>query len=322
MRRRGFITLLGGVAAAWPLAARSQQSDRMPRIGMLIGYAEDDPEVCRSRQAGMVGKPQRSDRVSFRSWKLGSISRAREGADRAASRCDSGAHHSGGCGIAAETHTVPIVFVNVSDPIGSGLIVSMARPGGNVTGVLHYEASIVGKWLGFLKEIAPNLMRIGLLGNPNTTPFDYFLRSAQAVAGSLSVEVIPHRVNNSAVDIERTLSALASLPDSGLLVAPDATTVVHRDQIIELAARHRLPAVYPFNYFVASGGLLAYGTDQLEMFRQTANYVDRILRGVKPADLPVQAPTRYETSVNLKTAKALGLTVPNGLLVAADEVIE
>jgi putative tryptophan/tyrosine transport system substrate-binding protein len=198
----------------------------------------------------------------------------------------------------------------------------MARPGGNVTGVLHYEASIVGKWLGFLKEIAPNLMRIGLLGNPNTTPFDYFLRSAQAVAGSLSVEVIPHRVNNSAVDIERTLSALASLPDSGLLVAPDATTVVHRDQIIELAARHHLPAVYPFNYFVASGGLLAYGTDQLEMFRQTANYVDRILRGVKPADLPVQAPTRYETSVNLKTAKALGLTVPNGLLVAADEVIE
>lgn len=198
----------------------------------------------------------------------------------------------------------------------------MARPGGNITGVLHYEASIVGKWLGLLKEIAPNLARIGLLGNPRTTPFDYFLRSAGAAAASLSVEVMPARVEANATDIERALGVLASLPNSGLLVAPDATTVVHRDQIIALAARHRLPAVYPFNHFVAEGGLLSYGTDQLEMFRQTANYVDRILRGVKPADLPVQAPTRYETSVNLKTAKALGLIVPNGLLVAADEVIE
>ena len=221
-----------------------------------------------------------------------------------------------------ETRTVPIVFVNVSDPIGSGFIANLARPGGNITGVMHYEAGIVGKWLGLLKEIAPSLARIGLLGNPKTTPFDYFLRSAEAAAASLSVEVIPGRVETSAADIERALGVLASSPNSELLVAPDATTVVHRDQIIALAARHRLPAVYPFNYFVAEGGLISYGTNQLEMFRQTANYIDRILRGVKPADLPVQAPTRYETTVNLKTAKALGLTVPNGLLLAADEVIE
>ena len=221
-----------------------------------------------------------------------------------------------------ETRAIPIVFVNVSDPIGSGFIASLARPGGNITGVLHYEASIVGKWLGFLKEIAPRLIHVALLGNPKTTPFDYFLRSAEAAAPSLSVEIVASRIENDAADIEGALDLLALVPNSGILVAPDATTVVQRDHIIALAARHSMPAVYPFDYFVAAGGLISYGADQVDMFRQAANYVDRILRGAKPADLPVQAPTRYETAINLKTATALGLTVPNALLVAADEVIE
>ena len=302
----------------------------MPRIGVLIGYAQDDPEVKARVAAFRAGLAKRgwseggNVQIEYR-FAAGSSDQYRPLAkELIALRPDVILAHTTPvtAALQQETRTVPIVFVNVSDPIGSGFIANLARPGGNITGVMHYEAGIVGKWLGLLKEIAPSLARIGLLGNPKTTPFDYFLRSAEATAASLSVEVIPGRVETSAADIERALAVLASSPNSGLLVAPDATTVVHRDQIIALAARHRLPAVYPFNYFVAEGGLISYGTNQLEMFRQTANYIDRILRGVKPADLPVQAPTRYETTVNLKTAKALGLTVPNGLLLAADEVIE
>jgi len=330
MRRREFIGLLGGAAATWPLAARAQQVDRMPRVGVLIGYAEDDPEVKARLAAFRAGLAKRgwsegrNVQIEYR-FAAGTPDQYPAFAkELIALHPDVILAHttSVAAAVQRETHTIPIVFVNVSDPIGSGFIANLARPGGNMTGVLHYEAGIVGKWLALLKDIAPDLARIGLLGNPKTTPFDYFLRSAEAAAASQSVEIIPDRVESSAADIERALRALAASPNSGLLVAPDATTVVHREQIIALAARHRLPAVYPFNYFVGAGGLLAYGTDQLEMFRQTANYVDRILRGAKPVDLPVQAPIRYETSINLKTAKALGLTVPNGLLVAADEVIE
>jgi ABC-type uncharacterized transport system substrate-binding protein len=328
MRRREVIGLLGG-SAAWPLAARAQQP-AMPRIGVLIGYAEDDPEVKARLAAFRAGLAKRgwsegrNVQIEYRFAAGSSDQYPGFAKELIALRPDVILAHTTAvtAALQRETHNIPIVFVNVSDPIGSGFIANLARPGGNITGVLHYEPGIVGKWLGLLKEIAPDLTRIELLGNPKTTPFDYFLHAAEAAAAALSVEVIAGRVENSAADIERALGNLASVPNSGLLVAPDATTVVHRDQIIALAARHRLPAFYPFNYFVAEGGLLAYGTDQLEMFRQTANYVDRILRGVKPADLPVQAPTRYETSVNLKTAKALGRTVPNGLLVAADEVIE
>jgi len=330
LKRRKFITLLGGAAMSRPLAARSQQADRMPLIGVLIGYAEDDPEVKARLAAFRAGLAKRgwlegrNVQIEYRFAAGSSNQHASFAKELIALRPDVILAHSTPvtAALQQETQAIPIVFVNVSDPIGSGFIASLAHPGGNITGVLLYEAGIVGKWLGLLKEIAPSLARIGLLGNPKTTPFDYFLRSAEAAATLLSVEVIPSRVEASAADIGRALGALASSPNSGLLVAPDATTVVHRDRIIALAARYRLPAVYPFNYFVAEGGLLAYGTDQLEMFRQTANYVDRILRGVKPADLPVQAPIRYETTINLKTAKALGLTVPNGILLAADEVIE
>ena len=220
-----------------------------------------------------------------------------------------------------ESPVVPIVFVNVSDPIGLGLVASLPRPGGNITGVLHYEASIVGKWLAMLKEIAPRLARAALLGNRKTTNFDYFLQSAQAAAPSLAVELVPAHVENTA-EIERSIELFARLPDSGLVLPPDAMTSTHRDLVVALAARHRLPAVYANRSFVTAGGLMSYGTDQDDMFRLAASYVDRILRGDKPADLPVQAPTKFETTLNLKTAKVLGLTVPPGLLVAADEVIE
>jgi putative ABC transport system substrate-binding protein len=204
------------------------------------------------------------------------------------------------------------VFVNVSDPIGSGFIANLARPGGNITGVMHYEAGIVGKWLGLLKEIVPSLTRVAILANPERAPYDYFFRAAQALAPSLAIELVPSPVEDAA-GIERSIQSLSREPNGGLVIPPDATTVVHRDFVIALAARHHLPTVYTANFWVESGGLMSYGTDQVDMFRQAAGYVDRILHGDKPADLPVQAPTKYETAINLKTARALGLTVPPGL---------
>jgi putative ABC transport system substrate-binding protein len=220
-----------------------------------------------------------------------------------------------------ETGTIPIVFVYVSDPIGSGFVASLARPGGNLTGLLLYEEGITGKWLAMLKEMAPRLARAALVANPKTTPYDYFLRAAEAVAPSLEIELVPSPVENAA-DIEGTIESFARVPNGGLVLPPDITTTVHRDLIVALAARHRLPAVYSARFLVVAGGLMSYGTYFVDMSRQAAAYVDRILRGAKPAELPVQAPTRYETVLNLKTAKALGLTVPPGLLVAANEVIE
>jgi putative ABC transport system substrate-binding protein len=220
-----------------------------------------------------------------------------------------------------ESSAIPIVFVSVSDPIGPGFVANLARPGGNITGMMQYEAGITGKWLAMLKEISPRLARAALLGNPKTTAYDYFLKSAEAAARSLSVELVALRVG-SAADIERNIVDFAQVQNGGLLLPPDATTTSNRDLIISLAARHRLPSVYPLRVFVTAGGLMAYATDQVEILRQAASYVDRILRGAKPADLPVQAPTKYETILNLKTAKALGLSVPPALLVAADEVIE
>ena len=221
-----------------------------------------------------------------------------------------------------ESREIPIVFVSVSDPIGSGFVASLARPGGNLTGLLQYEAGITGKWLAMLKEITPRIARAALVLNPKTsTANDYFLRAAEASASSLAIEVVPKPIETAA-DIERAIESFARTPNSGLLLPPDTTTVLHRDLIIALAARYRLPAVYALRVFVAAGGLMSYGTDQAEIFRQAALYVDRILRGAHPADLPVQAPTKFETTLNLRTAKALGLTVPPGLLLAADEVIE
>jgi putative ABC transport system substrate-binding protein len=329
MRRRAFISLLGGAAIAWPLAARAQQGERVRRIGALIAYAEDDPET-KARLAGFRRGLER------RGWSEGRNVRidtrfAAGGTDPyrplakelIALQPDVILAHTTpiAAALQRETQAIPIVFVNVSDPIGSGFIASLARPGGNLTGVMHYEASITGKWLALLKEIEPRLARAALLANRKTTPYDYFLRAAEALAPSLAIELVPEPIEN-ATDIERAIATFARVPDGGLVLPPDATTILHRDLIIALAARHRLPAVYTASFFVEAGGLMSYGTDQVDMFRQAASYVDRILRGDKPADLPVQAPTKYETVVNLKTAKALGLTVPPGLLVAADEVIE
>jgi len=220
-----------------------------------------------------------------------------------------------------ESRTLPIVFVNVSDPIGSGFVASLARPGGNLTGVLQYEASITGKWLAMLKEISPTLVRAALVANPKTTPFPYFQRAALALAPSLAIELVASPVQDAS-DIERTIGSFARVPNGGLVLPPDATTIGHRDLIVGLAARHRLPAVYTVRSWVEDGGLMSYGADQADMFRQAAGYVDRILRGANPADLPVQVPVKYETILNLKTARALGLAVPPGLLVAADKVIE
>jgi len=222
-----------------------------------------------------------------------------------------------------ETRTIPIVFTYVIDPIGAGFIASLAHPGGNLTGLMAYEPSMVGKWLGMLKEIAPQTARVALLGSPKTAVyFDYLLHAAEAAAPSLGIEIVPGRIENDTTDIERVIATIVDKPNGAMVVLPDSTTSVNSDLIIALAARHRLPAVYSFKYMVRAGGLMSYGIVAADHYRQAALYVDKILRGAKPADLPVQVPVRYETTLNVKTAKAFGLTPPAGLLVAADEVIE
>jgi putative ABC transport system substrate-binding protein len=301
----------------------------MRRIGVVVSSAEDDLDM----QARVAGFRQGLERLGWSEDRNARID-ARFAAGNAdqfqvlakeliALQPDVIFAHSTPvvAALQRESRMIPIVFVSVSDPIGSGFVASLARPGGNLTGLLQYEEGIAGKWLAMLKEIAPRLARAALVANPKTTAYDYFLRAAQAAAPSLTIEVVSTPVETTA-DIERAIESAARAPNGGLLLPPDTTTTVHRDLIIALAARHRLPAVYPFRVFVEAGGLMSYGTEQVAMFRQAALYVDRILRGAKPADLPVQAPTKFETVVNLKTAKALGLTVPPGLLVAADEVIE
>jgi putative ABC transport system substrate-binding protein len=222
-----------------------------------------------------------------------------------------------------ETRTIPIVFTYVIDPIGAGFIASLAHPGGNLTGIMAYEQDMVGKWLGMLKEVAPKTARVALLGNPKTAVYyDYLLHGAEAAALSLGIEAVPSHIENDAADIERTIAAVASMPNSAIVVLPDSTTSINSNLIITLAARYRLPAVYSFKYQVRAGGLMSYGIVAADHYRQAALYVDRILRGAKPSDLPVQTTTKYETVLNRKTAKALGLTPSAALIVASDEVIE
>src|SRR4051794_29659862 len=327
MRRREFVGLVGG-AVAWPVAARAQPAERMRRIGVLVGLAENDPEM-QQRLAGFrqglekLGWSEgRNVRIDYRFAPVGTqvLLLARE---LVALQPDVILAQStpATAALKSETSTIPIVFASVADPIGSGFVASLSRPSGNLTGLLQYEEGITGKWLAMLKEIAPNLARAALLASPKTAAFDYFLRSAKTLAPSLGIELVPMPIEN-ANDIERSIEGFAREPNGALVLPPDTTTVVHRDLIIALAARHRLPAVYALRVFVAAGGLMFYGTDFVELSRQGASYVDRILRGARVADLPVQLPTKFETVVNLKTAKALGLTVPQSLLVAADEVIE
>jgi putative tryptophan/tyrosine transport system substrate-binding protein len=328
MRRRDFMILLAGTAAIRPFAARAQQLDRVRRIGVLVGLAEDDPETkprFSKLQQGLerLGwSESRNIHIDYRFAPAGAQVQERA-QELIALQSDVILAHTTPvtAALQRETRTIPIVFVNVSDPVGAGFIESLARPGGNLTGLLQYEAGIFGKWLAMLKEIAPRVARVALLANPNLAGYEYLVRSAEAAAPSLAIEVLRSPVANAA-DIERSIESFARVPDSGLVLPPESTTILYRDLVIALAARHRLPAVYSARFWVTAGGLMSYGTDQIDLFEHAASYVDRILRGVDPTQLPVQAPTRYETTLNLKTAKALGLEVPASLLVRADEVIE
>jgi putative ABC transport system substrate-binding protein len=331
VRRREFITLLGGAAAAWPLAARAQQpAERTRRIGMLVSNVETDPAVHGRIAAFRQSLEQlgwlegRNVQIELRftgdnyerlpqlvqemvAFNPDVIFASATPAVRA---------------LQAKTRTIPIVFVYVSDPVGAGVVASLARPGANTTGLLLYEESIAGKWLGMLKEMSPPLTQAALVGNPKGFTYDYFVRSSKAIAPALGIEGAPTPIENDAAAIEQPIAALARTPNCGLFLPPDITTDHYRDLIIALAARYRLPAVYAFRHFVTAGGLMSYGVDMVEQHRQAASYVDRILRGANPADLPVQAPTKYETVLNLKTARALAFDVPPTLLVRADEVIE
>jgi ABC-type uncharacterized transport system substrate-binding protein len=328
VKRREFITLLGGAAVLWPLGAAAQQTERVRRIGVLASAAKDDADI----QSRLTGFRQG---LESRGWSDGRVQidalfaggRADQfvvlAKELLALQPDVILAHSTPVAVTLhrENSAIPVVFVSVSDPVGSGLVASLAMPGGNVTGVLQYEAGITGKWMAMLKEIAPRLTHAAFLANPKTTNFEFFLRSAQTVAPSLMIELVSSPVEN-AVEIERAIETCARMSNCGLLLPPDTTTLLHRELIITRANEHRVPAVYPFRVFVTSGGLMSYDTNQVALFRQAAFYVDRILRGDKPANLPVEAPTRYETMLNLKAAKALGLDVPPSLLVRADEVLE
>ncbi len=326
-RRREFITLLGGAAAAWPFAARAQQ-ERMRRVGVLVYLADDDREgqarIAAFTQAlSQLGWSEgRNLRIETR-WANADDVR-RHAAELVALAPDVILAGTGTPTVAPllqATRTVPIVFVIVIDPVGSGFVASLAQPGSNATGFTVYEYSMSGKWLELLKEIAPRVTRAAVLRDPAVASGIGQFGAVQSVAPSLGVELSPIDVRDAG-EIERAITAFTREPNGGLIVTGSALATTHRDLIIALAARHRLPAVYASRYMVAAGGLVSYGADLIDQYRQAAGYVDRILRGEKPADLPVQAPTKYELVINLKTAKALGLTVPDKLLATADEVIE
>lgn len=330
MRRREIMTLIGGAAVGWLHRAVAQQTDRMRRIGVLLPYAQNDLEA-KSHLSAFTQQLERlgwleghNIRIDARFAAGNADQYAVLATELAALQPDVMISEStpAAAALQHETRAIPIVFVGVSDPVGAGFVASLARPGGNLTGMLQYESGIMGKWLTMLKEVAPHLARVAVVANPKFRGYGYFLQFAMAAASSLAIELVPTPIGDKAADIERSIESFAQVPDSGLLFVPDATIVAHRDLVITLAARYRLPAVYPWRYFVAAGALMSYGIDNIDVVQKAASYVDRILRGAKPVELPVQAPTKFETVVNLKTAKALGIEVPPSLLLGADEVIE
>jgi putative ABC transport system substrate-binding protein len=326
VNRRSLITLLGG-AAAWPLAARGQQAEHMRRIGVLMGIA-DNPRGQSYAAAFLEGLRElgwtdgRNIRVDIRWSAAGSAEKTRALAKELIYGRPELIVAQNTAMVAAllqETRTLPIVFVNVADPVGSGFVMSVPRPGGNVTGFIGYEPSLAGKWLGLLKEIAPRVTRVAFMFNPETGPGLTFLRVAKAASSDMKVIAAP--VHNTS-EIEHAVDELVSEANGGLIMLPDNFTAIHRKLIVSLSARHRIPAIYPFYYMPSEGGLISYGVDIADLHRRAGSYVDRILKGAHPSDLPIQSPTKFVMGINLRTAKALGLEVPPTLLVTADEVIE
>jgi putative ABC transport system substrate-binding protein len=327
--RREFISAIGGATVAWPLATRAQQPEQMRRIGVLMNVAADDPEgpsrlaVFQQALQQLGWSEGHNVRIDIR-FGANDVDRDRTYATELVALAPDVILAGGTLGVSAlqrVTHTIPIVFVGVSDPVGAGLVDTLARPGGNVTGFMLFEYSSSGKWLELLKEIMPRLTRAAVLRDSANPAGIAQFGAIQAVAQSLGVEMNPIGIRDAG-EIERAVAAFAHSANGGLIVTPGASDSVHRDLIIALAARHKLPAVYGFRFDVTGGGLISYGVDHVDQFRHAAAYVDRILKGEKSADLPVQAPTKYELWVNLKTAKALGLTVPQSILARADGVIE
>jgi putative ABC transport system substrate-binding protein len=330
MRRREFITLLGGAAAAWPLAARAQQPGGMRRIAVLMAYAESDSEGqaylaafreglqklgwTEGRNIGIDTRWATSDAALMQRFAKELIALQPElifSSDTPTTAV-----------LLQQTRTIPIIFATVSDPVGSGFVASFPQPGGNVTGFIVMEPTMAGKWLELLKEIAPRVNRVAILFNPATAPyFEYFLNPFKAAVASVAVEAIVAPVRDTS-ELESVVAAQARAPNTGLIAMPDSFMNAHRAEVTSLAARYRLPAVYAFRFFAELGGLLSYGNDVRDNFRRAAAYADRILKGAKPSELPVQAPEKFELVINLKTAKALGLTVPPTLLGRANEVIE
>ena len=329
LKRREFIALVGG-AAAWPLVARAQQPDQIRRIGVLVSTSESDREeqsrvsAFRDELQKLGWEEGRNTRIDYRWGALDAVSSQRFAKELAALQPDVILTSNTPTTVAMlqETRIVPIIFVNVTDPIGSGLATSFPRPGRNVTGFTNIESTMVGKWLELLKEIAPHLARVGILFNPATATYaENFVGPFKTAAVSFAAEAIAARVRDTS-DLELVLASLAREPNSGLIAMPDPFLNVHRAVVTSLAARYRLPAIYWIRAFTERGGLLSYGNDVLDNYRRAAAYADRILKGAKPSELPIQAPVKFELVINLKTTKALGLTVPPSLLARADEVIE
>jgi putative ABC transport system substrate-binding protein len=329
MKRRDFIRLVGGVVAAWPLPAHAQQPERMRRIGVLLYLQENDPEARAYVAAFLQGLQalgwtvDHNVRIDYR-FTGGDADRIRKYAAELVALVPDVILVAGGSHVGPlqqATRSIPIVFVQVTDPIGGGFVTSLARPGGNATGFTVFEFNISAKWLELLKEIAPRMTRTAVLRDPANPSGTGQFGAIQAVAPSLGVEVSPIGLHDAG-EIERGVTAFARGSNGGLIVTPSGLAIVHRELIITLAARYRLPATYPFRYFATSGGLISYGPDVVDQYQRAAGYVDRILKGEKPANLPVQQSTKFELVLNLKTAKALGLTIPQSVLIRADEVFQ
>jgi putative tryptophan/tyrosine transport system substrate-binding protein len=331
MKRRAFISLIGGAAAAWPLAARAQEPGRMRRVGVLLALFDSDPEgqpriAAFQRELESLGWTQGRDiQIEYR-WASGDADRFRDlAAELVETRPDVVVGHTSASAeaLARETRTIPIIFAMVTDPVGSGLAASLTEPGRNATGFTNFEPSLGAKWVEFLREFSPRLARVGLLFNPATAPgrISSYQQFVEAAARSVAVDSIVATVS-SAAQIEDAITTLSRRPDSGLIVMPDVFMTKHHDLIAALAIRHGLPAVYPFRYFAEGGGLFSYGFDVADIFRRTAGYVDKVLRGAMPGNLPVQHPDKFELVINVKTARALHLDVPRILLARANEVIE